>query len=315
MKRAFLTGLFACSLVFAFSGCIGMNAVPPTKDMYRSSLSLLPVKPDYTIDELMKMEEEETGSYLLGPGDTITVSVYDEEGLTRTVKIEPNGKFTFPLIGEVLAKGKRVSELSQDLDAKLDKFVKNAKTDIVINEFAKNQFIILGGGIANPGAYIITGEIRLLEAIAMAGSIRSIPINEIEFPGADLQHAYISRGGKILPVDFPALINQGDMRYNIRVRPGDVINIPLATANEVCVLGQVGNTSVLPLFGNMTLIKAITMAGGITSSGHARNILVIRKSLPTPKVYTLDFYAILNGEADDFPLEPNDIIFVPERAL
>ncbi|RJO65005.1 MAG: hypothetical protein C4523_17030 [Myxococcales bacterium] len=299
-------------LALAGSACTANIVAPePNPDAAAGGVP----KPAMTLEEMLEMEKSEAGSYSLGPGDTITISVYGEQGLTRTVRIEPDGRFSFPLIGQVKAKDKRVSQLVVELDARLAKYITGAKTDVAINEYARNQFIMMGSGVMTPGVYTINGEMRLLDALAVAGGIRTITINEREMSGGDLKRSYFSRDGKILPIDFAALVNQGDTRYNIRVRPGDIVFVPLFTSQEIYVLGQVNLPGTIPFGGEMTLIRAIAGSGGFTSLARTGKVMVIRNSLTAPQVFEIDANDILDGDEKDFPLQAEDIVFVPEVLL
>ncbi len=271
--------------------------------------------PNVTFEQMLDMEQHQTGSYLLGPGDTITISVYGEEALTRTVTVEPNGRFTFPLIGEIEARDRRVSDIVKEMDERLGKYLAIAKTDIIINQFSSNQVIILGEGFEKPGTYTLSGDVRILEAIAMAGGLRTVNVNEVELPGADLHRAYLARGESILPIDFEALLTRGDMKYNIRLRPRDIIYVPLMTSTEVFVLGSVNNARAVPLHSRLTLTKAITLAGGFTANAKITKVRIVRSTGAEREVFYVNLKAILQGSEPDFDLQANDIVYVEERVL
>lgn len=310
MKQKFFI-LIATVLSFAIFACSSSSVRPDLKD---GGFALPPDAPesDITFEQMVEMEMNETGSYLLGPGDSITIYVYGEDTLTRTVTIEPNGRFTFPLIGEVLAKDRRVAEIIQELDRRLNKYFKGAKTDIIINQFSSNQFVVLGGGVNNPGMYTLNGQLRLLDAIALAGGFSSINVSETDVPGADLKRAYISRGNHILPIDFQALVVSGKMKFNIRIQPKDTIYIPMLTSNEVYVMGAVMSPNVVPLLGQMTITKAIATCGGFNENGNDAKVVVIRNSKYKPERYVINVKKILLGEEPNFLLEADDIVFVKD---
>lgn len=271
--------------------------------------------PNISFEQMVEMEQHQAGSYLLGPGDTITISVYGEESLTRTVTIEPNGRFTFPLIGEIEARDKRVGEIIKEMDDRLSKYLAIAKTDITINEFSSNQVVLLGEGFEKPGTYTISGDMRIIEAIALAGGLRTVNVNEVELPGADLRRAYLARGESILPIDFEALLTRGDMKNNIRLRPKDILYVPLLTSTEVFVLGSVNSAKAVPLHSRLTLTKAITLAGGFTINAKITKVRIVRTAGVEREVFYINLKAILQGSEPDFELQANDIVFVEERVL
>ncbi len=315
MSQRILFLVVSVVLIASLWACGGTKRLPNPADTMDPALGFAPPKSSITFEEMMAMEEEETSSYRLGPGDTITIYVYGEESLTRTVTIEPNGNFTFPLVGEVIAKNRRVAEIIEELDVRLNTYLKGAKTDIIINEFSSNDFVILGDGVKKPGIHQITGEIRILKAIAMAGGLRTVTVNELELPGADLQRSYLSRNGEVLPIDFPSLIVSGDMRYNIRVRPRDILYIPVSTSREILILGAVRSPSVVPLLRPMTLTKAIAVSGGFLPAARTSRVRIVRNAVTKPEVFEVDMDDILEGKGVDFVLEPNDIVYVPESVF
>jgi len=311
MRKITFMHIVVVFLVFGLLSCSPKSVRP---DLDISGFGVMPRAPEanLTFEQMIEMEMNETGSYLLGPGDSITIYVYGEDTLTRTVTIEPNGRFTFPLIGEVLAKDRRIAEVIQELDRRLNKYFKGAKTDIIINQFSSNQFVVLGGGIKNPGMYTLTGQLRLLEAIALAGGFSAINVSETDVPGADLKSAYLSRGNHILPIDFTALVVSGEMKYNIRIQPKDTIYIPMLTSHEVYVMGAVASSRVVPLLGHMTITKAITTCGGFTPDANQKKVYVIRHSKTKPQRMIINVKNIMMGDEANFMLEAGDIVFVKD---
>jgi polysaccharide export outer membrane protein len=115
-------------------------------------------------------------------------------------------------------------------------------------------------------------------------------------------------------VDFKALIREGNMLHNIPLIDGDYIYVPSSVNREVYVMGEVKNPWHFLFKESMTLMQVITFAEGLTTNA-VHDVVVIRGGLTHPRVYKIDIKDILKGEARDFPLEPNDIIYVPKKPL
>jgi protein involved in polysaccharide export with SLBB domain len=183
------------------------------------------------------------------------------------------------------------------------------------------------GRLNKPGIYPLTGPTTLLELIAEAGGpsrgVSSISTEEL----ADLRHSFIVRDGQFLPVDFNRLVHDGDASQNIYVRPGDFVYVPSILSQEVYVLGAVRFPAALPYMERMTLVSAIAGGTGlehynwISATGFdpgpfakdawPSHVAILRGSLAQPGIMVVDFNAIVKGKALDVPLQPGDIVYVP----
>ena len=103
---------------------------------------------------------------------------------------------------------------------------------------------------------------------------------------------------------------QGDLSQNVALEPGDYLYIGAASANEIYVLGQVGDPGVLQFASKPTVISAIVGRGGFSGKAYKSRVLVVRGSLSNPQTFVVDAAAILAGQAPDFKLEQKDIVFV-----
>ncbi|HYQ44935.1 MAG TPA: polysaccharide biosynthesis/export family protein [Polyangiaceae bacterium] len=110
----------------------------------------------------------DTNEYVIGVGDTISIRVYEQEGLSSSVKIRRDGKFAMPLTGELLAAGKHPSELAKEVDARLKEFVVSPRTTINI-ESSQPVTVTAVGEIAHIGTLTLEPPARLIEALAQAG--------------------------------------------------------------------------------------------------------------------------------------------------
>jgi len=158
--------------------------------------------------------------YLIGPGDTLNIEVWKDPTLTRLVTVLPDGKVAYPLVGEIMAAGKTASQLQRELDLNLSRFVKDAVISVEVRQVNSLQIYVLGR-IRTPGRIILTSNIDVLQAMALAG-------------GPD-QFAKLSRiriirreGGKtvIIPFDYDDVIAGKHLETNILLRRGDVIVVP-----------------------------------------------------------------------------------------
>jgi len=126
------------------------------------------------------------------------------------------------------------------------------------------------------------------------------------------------REGQLLKLDFYKLLRQGDLSQNIYLQPDDFVYVRSATARNVYVLGAVAVPNVIKFFDRISLVSAISGAGGTLPYAHLSQVAIVRGSLAEPAIAIVDYKAILKGQLEDVRLEPGDIVyvsFVPYRTL
>jgi polysaccharide export outer membrane protein len=266
------------------------------------------------IKELQKLQQIDTDTYRISTGDRFNIYVYDEDELsTEGIIVKPDGTISFKLIGEVLVAGLTVAEATSLLEEKLTEFINYPKISMIPYQLTGANVTIVGK-VVNSGVYEITGGMRVVDVIAEAGGLSSgiFQNNTIEL--ADLERSYMIRNNRLLPVDFQELIREGNMLHNVPIIDGDYIYIPSSVNREVYVLGEVGTPWHFLYKESMTLMQVITFARGFTDNAKSE-VLVVRGGLSHPRIFRVDTAKILAGEAQDFPLKPNDIIYVPNSPI
>jgi polysaccharide biosynthesis/export protein len=106
--------------------------------------------------------------YVIGVGDTINIRVYEQEGLSSTVKIRRDGRIALPLAGELLAAGKHPSQLSREIEGHLKEFIVTPRVTVNI-EMSQLVTVTAIGEISKIGPLTLEPPARLIEAIAQAG--------------------------------------------------------------------------------------------------------------------------------------------------
>lgn len=152
---------------------------------------------------LPKLAAVPSGTYLLGPGDSLQVTVFGEADLSGPVRVNDSGAVSMPLIGPVQAAGLTVPELQHRLIELLNsKAVKSPDVTVQINEY--RPFFILGE-VKNPGSYAYVPDMTVLTAVAIAGGY-TFRASEDEVSvtrkseGAS-REAQASRNSRVLPGD------------------------------------------------------------------------------------------------------------------
>lgn len=159
----------------------------------------------------------ESQDYVLGVEDKLTISVWKEPDLLQKVSIRPDGKITFPLIGDVQAAGRTSKQLTDELTKSLGRFIKEPVVTVIVEEINNFKIFVLGE-VANQGALTLRRNTRLLEAIALAGGLTTY---------ADKSNVQLIRydGGKESRsrIDYRKVVSGEKPELNVALRPGDTI--------------------------------------------------------------------------------------------
>ncbi|HLC40773.1 MAG TPA: polysaccharide biosynthesis/export family protein [Methylomirabilota bacterium] len=244
-----------------------------------------------------------TPDYVIGPEDVLQVLVWDNKDLDQVLFVMPDGKISVPLAGEIKAAGSTVAQLTETLTKHFSKAVKSPQVTVVVREI-KSHAAFFVGGVGKPGPLQITREMSLLQAVSLAGGL---------LPTADLESAFVIRGKNKTPIDFVKLIQKSDLGQNIQIQAGDTIVVP--TAEVVFVQGEVKTPGILKYTKDLTMLRAIAQTGGFTNLAAGGRVTLIRGDGTKKVNMRIDVDGIIKSPegSSDVPLEPNDIIIVPQR--
>lgn len=113
-------------------------------------------------------QEPPGGAYNVQPGDILEVSVWREADLQREVLVRPDGRFSFPLAGDVDATGKTVAELREEITARLQKYIPDLVVTVTVKSILGNKIYVLGQ-VNNPGEFVVNPRVDVMQALSMAG--------------------------------------------------------------------------------------------------------------------------------------------------
>jgi polysaccharide export outer membrane protein len=248
--------------------------------------------------------------YKLGPEDVIEVRVFELDQLNRTLRVSGNGKIELPLVGSIEVSGLTPNKVGAQIADRLrDRYVQNPQVSIFITEF-KSQKVSLLGAVATPASYPLSGQRRLLQLLAEAGSLGPEAGNTLYV----FRQTEDGRSAR-LTVPLNELLLQGDPRWNVLLRPGDVISVPPEQAIAVTVLGAVNSPGVhkLPVGDGATLLKAVALAGGLNERASKKGIQIKRSENDgSETVIKVNLGDILSGKKPDVVLREGDVVVVRE---
>ena len=241
--------------------------------------------------------------YIIGPEDLLEIQVWGNKDLNQTVFVRPDGRTSLPLVGEIAVAGKSVQQLQDHLTDVYEKTVKGAVVTVIVKEIRSRPVYFIGG-FGKPGVMQLTRDLTLLQAISINGGV---------LPNADAEKGFLLRGDKRIPIDFNRLVQRGDMSQNPKLEPGDSVVVPLADA--VYVNGEVKAPGAVKYTGDLTILKALTLVGGLTPLAAPGRVDIVRGNSEKKERIRVDVDKMMRSP-DEYPdarLQPNDIIFVPQR--
>ena len=199
------------------------SAVPASADAswWRAAASLVGLsgrQPGETAD-LAPASPQPSGDYLIGPGDALGISVWHDEHLTRSVVVLPDGKVSFPLVGEVVASGKSVAQLKLELETKLSRYVSNAVVTVEVKQ--SNLAVYVIGRVNAPGRHSMAAPMNVLQALAMAGGLNPFA----ERDGVKIFREHEGRTS-VYSFDYDGVSRGRHLETNIELKRGDVVIVP-----------------------------------------------------------------------------------------
>jgi polysaccharide export outer membrane protein len=260
--------------------------------------------------------------YQIGPGDILSVTVYGHPDLTQTILVQPDGTFTFPLVGRVKGSDLTPAELEKKLGILLARgFIRNPQVTVVVQEF-RSKTVYVVGEVARPGPYPLSGRTSLLELLAKAGGTanagsevvivrppKGAPVSGPVLP-ADVAAGAAGAGGEA-PPDAPkaevfrvamGAIQAGELEKNLALQPNDTVFVPPAA--KAFVTGEVRSPGAYAWFPGLTARQLISLAGGLTPDGSDGRLKVVR---------TADGKTREDKIKLDEPMKPGETLVVRRR--
>ena len=211
-KSMKMQGLFA-SLLASLSALAGlMLADRATATEAAASAAVAPAAPASPV----------SADYLIGPGDTLEIFVWRNPDLTIAVPVRPDGKISTPLVEDMVAVGKTPTGLARDIEKALAVYVKSPQVNVIVTLPASvfSQIKVIGQ-VLHPQALPYRDGMTVLDAVLAVGGLG-------QFAAGNRAHVVRNENGKQqeIRVKLNALVNDGDMRQNLPLRPGDVLVVP-----------------------------------------------------------------------------------------
>jgi len=291
--------------------------------------------------------------YIIGNGDLLDLEVFDVKELSREVRVSQTGSIGIPLVPvrlhvAGLTEVQAEQKISEVLEA--NGLVSHAEVSISVKE-RKSKPITVVGAVQHAMVYQADRAVTLLEVLAEAGGVandagdtvivnrpaQEVPSDPSEppaigpedpVPAASSAAAASNPSANTPPpvapphlnntitINLNELMESGDATNNIVLQAGDIVTVP--HSGIVYVLGAVTKPGGFVLAndrGQMTTLKVLALAGGLSSTAKRDHAVIVRKNAQGQQhEVAVDLKKVMQRQAEDVQLQPSDILYVPDSA-
>jgi polysaccharide export outer membrane protein len=225
MHKQFSALNFAASLMIFWTALVwGQSTTPATPRATPGESPPTSVGSVNPADTQMPQMAATTVSpdYRIGPGDTLQIFVWRNPELTQSVPVRPDGKISTPLVEDMVAVGKTPSQLARDVEGVLGEYIRSPQVNVIVtNPVSAFSQVKVIGQVTNPQSLPYREGMRVLDAILASGGLT-------EFAAGNRGKIVRKVDGKDteLKIKVEDLVNKGEMKHNLELKPGDVIVVP-----------------------------------------------------------------------------------------
>jgi len=262
-------------------------------------------------------------SYVLGPGDQITIRAFQFEEISSTFRVDSEGDVNLPMLGKIHVGGLTVEQVEADLTERSKAYVKEPQVVITVTEY-RSEPVFVSGAFKQTGIIPLQGGRTLLEILTLAGGVQPNAsskikvIRHLENGPIPLPNAVVDPERKVSTVEISigSLRDSLNPAENIVLKPLDTISVD--KAEMVYVNGEVNKVGGVELVDrdSISITKLIAMVGGLAKDAAPAKARILRPVLNTSRraEIPVDLKRILAGKDNDFPLLPNDVLYVPSNS-
>jgi polysaccharide export outer membrane protein len=164
--------------------------------------------------------QQQPPDYTLNAGDTLDISVWKESDLTKSAIVRPDGKFSFPLVGEIAAAGHSVAQVEAEITKRLKPYMPEPVVSIAVKSLDGCKIYVIGQ-VSKAGAFVMNPRINVLQALSLAGGMT---------PFAAVNDIVVLRGSgaaqHALPFHYGEVIKGRNLNQNLLLEAGDVVIVP-----------------------------------------------------------------------------------------
>ena len=208
--------LLAAALLICAPVCLARQSATASKP---DATSAKPAPQSSAAEAQVKAANEDP-SYIIGAEDMLSINVWNEPQLTKTVPVRPDGRISLPLLNDVQAAGLTPQQLSTSIRDGLKKYISEPSVTVIVTAVNSKRIYVMGE-VAKPGPIPLLPGMTVLQALASAGTFTQF---------ANTKGIYILRteDGKPVkhPFNYKAVLKGQNTEQNIELKPGDTIVVP-----------------------------------------------------------------------------------------
>lgn len=177
--------------------------------------------PEAAVRSISPAAKNTPDNFVIGSDDVLSINVWKEPEITRSIPVRSDGKISLPLVGEIQAAGQTPSQLEKDISGKLRSYISDPQVTVIVQQINSQKFNILGQ-VQKPGSYSLTQSTTVLDAIAAAGGLRDFAKKKSIY----VLRASAKGGTSKIEFNYKAVIDGKHPEQNIKIEPRDTIVVP-----------------------------------------------------------------------------------------
>ncbi|OGF58692.1 MAG: hypothetical protein A2Y62_12895 [Candidatus Fischerbacteria bacterium RBG_13_37_8] len=285
---------------------LSINLKQGKRPKFQISQNTLKIIFGTTLPASSASSQEDDRGYIVGPGDILEITVFENSELSTLSIVPDNSNITIPLVGDVNVSNLTIQEVTDIVTKKLKEYVRFPIVTIKVTEY-KSQWVNVVGEVKSPGKYYLKGKTYLLDIISEANGLTEKASSEIVIS----RKSPDSQEPERIVVRNEDLSVYEDNPSNILLQTGDTITIP--AKKYFYIYGEIAHPGSFQLEEGMTILKALTQAGGFTKFASKKSIEILRTDENNKQQKIIvNIKDIEDRKSEDIEIKPEDIIRIPK---
>lgn len=227
------------------------------------------------------------GSYVIGSGDEIRITVYGQQELNADVQVSAHGTVQVPLLGTIAIAGKNTADAAHLIAERYQagNFLKNAQVNLLVTKY-RSQVVAILGRVNSPGKLVLEGPTTLTQALAWAGGIAPSGSERLI-----LTRTHANGRQERTEYDLQQMLNHAAAQIPpVWLKDGDTIYVP--NAGRFYINGEVHSPGMYPLDRPLNIRQALSAGGGPTARASESKVKIFRQAV--------------DGSVKELNAKPND---------
>lgn len=218
IKQSYLRQVMELAACLLVVGCVAAQTTPSKPANDSKPVEASPAAGAPAIEGSTKPHDD---TFVIGNDDVLSINVWKEPDVSRSIPVRSDGKISLPLAGEIQAAGRTPLALEREIASQLQSYISEPEVTVMVQQINSQKFNILGM-VARPGSFPLTNSATVLDAIALAGGFRdfakkkSIYVLRRNADGSDVR----------IPFNYKEVVKGQNPAQNIKLQPRDTVVVP-----------------------------------------------------------------------------------------